>query len=858
MPRSFRFSFVAVAGFAAMAMSLPGCAPRNPHETGGFLRPVALQRACISGKVTDAVTGRGIDGAVLDVEPAVAGPQVITNRDGFYYAEFSGGRYRLRFVKKGYRATELTVLLNPGETAGRDVSLEPSAPVVIDTGKPVTSAAPGSTVTVKATVTARDGSQLKRISWKAHQAEGGVTARVTGENGPVAMVTLPDSAAYKRALLYRLLKDGRLLNRWMTVGLTPSDLREAGRVTLTASAATSSGTYADTVDIIADLRNFADVNPGLQNVPTGKPVFLHGSDQPSYAWSLAAPVGSTAVLRDATTQNPSFAPDLAGTYSVREGNKARLTIHAGHWNGADVAKETELRRRWIGINGCLCHHSDPIASKFNAWRASGHAEIFKRCVNTIFRYEERCFTCHSVGFGGQASDGGISSVPAYPAFLKDPTLWDHGKTPPFIRPKPGNYDFMLATYPDVARLADIQCENCHGPNNSPAHTTLKKTGATERISLTADVCGICHDESIEPSYRQWHESDHANYHLAIKVATVDKRGESAGDCGRCHAGQGFLAWVARDDRAAMLARPDTGTARQDLAALGLTADRVHPVTCAICHEPHNPGSTFLSATEKVPVRTVDPARLHPSEFHGDKTGREAICIICHSTSSGPHNDAAPSRISAAAPHACQSDVIFGQNAFFADVGAYKSHARIEDSCIWCHVKPVPKPSEQGFPRGGANHTFKTETGLCNRCHKEFEGDELMAATERDVENLKGAIESALFNEIRRKGGVRLDKTGGGAAEVSLRAADMRKIQLIELEGKMAAELATADRVYKVPLDRASPGEEPLFSNVNGQVIAKAAWNYFLLKNDGSKGAHNPQFVAVVVGATLARLKALRK
>jgi len=856
MLRATRISRVAVAGFAAMAMSLPGCAPTTPHETVGFLRPAALQRACISGKVTDAITGRGIDGTVLDVEPAVAGPPVSTNRDGFYYAEFAGGSYRLRFVKKGYRATELAVLLTPGDTAGRDVSLEPTAPVVIDAGKPVTGVPPGSTVTVKATVTVRDGSQLKGITWKVHQAEGGVTAVVKGESGPTVTVTLPDSAAYKRALLYRLRKDGRLLNRWMTVGLTPSDLREAGRVTLTASATTTSGTYADTIDIIADVSGFADVNPGLRNVPIGKQLFLHGMDQPSYAWSLAVPAGSTAVLRDAATQNPSFTPDIAGTYTVREANNARLTIHAGQWNGSVVARETEVRPRWIGANGCLCHYSDPIAAKFTAWRDSGHAEIFERCVTTIFRYEERCFPCHTVGFGGKGTDGGFSSVPAYPAFLKDPTLWDHGKTPPFIRPKPGNLDFMLDTYPHVARLTDVQCENCHGPNNSPAHATLKKTGSPERVSLTADVCGTCHDESIEPSYRQWHENDHANYHLAVNVATVDKRGESAGDCGRCHAGQGFLAWVARGDRAAMLARPGTGSARQELSALGLTADQVHPVTCAICHEPHNPGSTFRSATEKVPLRTVDSARLNPREFRGEKTGREAICITCHSTTNGPRNDAAPSGIGAV-PHAPQSDVMFGQNAYFTEVGGHKSHARIEDSCVWCHAKPVPKPSEGGYPRGGANHTFNTETGLCSRCHKEFEGDELMAVTERDVENLKGAVESVLFNEIRRKGGVRLDTTGGGAAVVTLRAADMVKVQLIELEGEMAAEVVTADRLYKVPLDRVSPGDAPLLSSANGQVIAKAAWNYFLLKKDGSKGAHNPQFVAEVLGATLVRLKELR-
>lgn len=855
MSSSGRFYLFAIAGIAVMLLLLPACAPTNPHETRGFFSPTALQRACVSGKVTDAVTGRGIDGALLDVEPARPGHKVATNRDGFYYAEFAGGNYRLRFVKSGYRTAELDILLIPGETSGRDISLEPSAAVVVDAGKPVANAAPGSTVELKATVTARDGSQLKRISWKAHQAEGGAAVQLAGESGPVVLVTLPDIAAYKRALLYRLRKDGRLLNRWMVMGLTPSDLREAGRVTLTASAATSSGTRSDTVDIIADLRSFADVNPGLRNVPVGKPVFLQGADQPSHAWSLAHPPGSSAVLQDAASQNPSFTPDVSGTYTVLEGNKSRLTIQAGQWNGAVVARENELRPRWIGANGCLCHFSDPIAAKFKDWRVSGHAEIFERCVNTIFRYEERCFPCHTVGFGGKASDGGISAVPAYPAFLQDASLWDHGKSPPFIRPKPGNLDFMLATYPAVARLTDVQCENCHGPNNSPAHQTLKKTGAPERVSLAADVCGICHDESIEPSYRQWHENEHSNYPLAVKVATVDKRGEAAGDCGRCHAGQGFLAWAARGDRAAMLAGSKTGNVRQELTALGLTADEVHPVTCAICHEPHNPGSTFRSETEKVPVRPVDPARLHPGEFSGEKTGREAICIACHSTAGGARNDTASPMVNFAAPHASQADVLFGQNAFFTKVGAYKSHVRIEDSCVWCHVKPVPKLSGQGYPRGGASHTFKAGSDLCSRCHKEFEGDELMAATEKDLESLKAAVENALLNEIRRKGGVGLDKAVGGE-KVYLRANILRKIRLVDREGQMAAEVVTDDRDYRVPFQHVSPGEKPLLSDLDGQIIAKAAWNYLLLKNDRSKGAHNPQFVAEVLGATLVKLKEL--
>ncbi|WP_298437615.1 hypothetical protein [Geobacter sp.] len=278
------------------------------------------------------------------------------------------------------------------------------------------------------------------------------------------------------------------------------------------------------------------------------------------------------------------------------------------------------------------------------------------------------------------------------------------------------------------------------------------------------------------------------------------------------------------------------------------------MTCAVCHDPHASGSSFRSATEKVPLRAADYAGMLPREFHNDTGGRGVVCIACHSTTFGPHKDADLPRIAAdAVPHASQSDVMFGQNAFFTEAGAYRSHARIEDSCVWCHAKPVPKPSGGGYPRGGVSHTLRTEAGLCARCHREFEGDELMAVTARDVEGLKGAIEDALAGEIGRQGGVGLAGAGTGAKD-KLPKVLSGKPRLIELEGSMAVELAAADGSHKVPLGRVKPGGAPLASTDAGQVILKAAWNYFLLKNDGSNGAHNPRFVAEVLGATLARLR----
>ena len=482
------------AGFTAMALSFSGCAARNPHDTAGIFRFLVTQRGCVAGKLTDSITGRSISGAVLKIVPAIPGARVSTDQNGFYYAELPGGKYTLSFAKPGYRPAEKSVALKPGDTAGWDAKLEPTSPVIVNAGYTVTGAAPGSTVALKAQVIIRDGSALKEIHWDAHRDDGDVTARVSDGKGREVMVTLPGISAYKASLLYHLGKDGRILERWGVMGIVPADLREAGKVTMTATATTSSGTYTDSVDIVADLDTFAVVNPGLQNVAIGKPLFLQGKFRDAYAWSLVAPSGSGAVMKDAATRNPRFTPDIPGIYKIREGNETRLTISAGLWHGAVVAKESEPRERWVGLKGCYCHSSGGISSKFVAWRDSGHSEIFTKCVNTVFRYDEKCTRCHSVGFSGKSDDGGITSAPDYPAFRRDSTLWDLGKEPPRIIPKPGNFDYIFDNYPDVARLANVQCENCHGPNNSDV---LRVGHLDLRRSLDHDFAGAVAPAQVE-------------------------------------------------------------------------------------------------------------------------------------------------------------------------------------------------------------------------------------------------------------------------------------------------------------------------------------------------------------------------
>ena len=859
MRLSLKLSACMMAGFAITAQWLTGCAPANPHDTAGFFRFLVTQRSCIAGKVTDAVTGRSIPRAKLEVAPEFPALKVTTDQAGFYYAEFPAGNYTLRFAKPGYRPAEKTVILQQGETAGWDVSLEPSAPVIVNAGETLTGAVPGSTVTLGAQVIIRDGSKLQSIRWEALRDEGGVMAATGNGKGREVKVTLPGAASYKASLLYHLGREGRLLDRWGVVGIVPADLREAGKVTMKVTAVTSSGSYTDSVDIVADLTSFADVSPGLRNVVIGKPLFIQGKSQGSYAWSLAGPSGSRAVLKDANSRNPGFIPDIPGRYSISEGGKVRLTVYAGLWNGAVVAREGGHEERWIGDKGCSCHYSGRIPSKFVAWRDSGHAEIFTRCVNTVFRFDEQCARCHSVGFGGKVADGGITTVPGYTSFLRDSAVWDLGRKPPLAIPKPTNFNYIFENYPDVARLANVQCENCHGPNNSEVHKSLTKTGAPERISLNPEVCGTCHDRSREDlSYGGWYESKHANYNLAMEAGSVEKRGESAGVCGRCHTGQGFIAWLAMEKRAAVPTVVSDGNAVYDPSSARLTLEDVVPVTCAVCHNPHASGNSFRSDREKVPVRGIDARRMLPIELSAEQSGRGSLCVVCHATVGGPRNDGATPRLSSAiTPHATQADILYGQNAFFVEPGVHKSHGRIEDICIWCHVKPVPKPSEYGYPRGGVNHTFRPDAGLCAECHKEFDKDELQAATKEDLDMLKKALEGAIKAEMVATGGIRIAGRPGAEAGATLSANDIRKVSLLEIDKEMGVEITTPGNSYKLSLAEIRSGDNPMMKSTDGQLLLKSAWNYFLVKNDGSSGVHNPRYVSEVIASTIGRLKELR-
>ena len=375
--------------------------------------------------------------------------------------------------------------------------------------------------------------------------------------------------------------------------------------------------------------------------------------------------------------------------------------------------------RPVGDQNCTgCHRVGGAApANFDTWRLTGHAEAFTQGITTNGHFGENCFACHAVGYGlngqGPGEDpGGIDDTPSYTAFMN---LLANNQASGNIA---GTWEEMLVQMPDTARLSNIQCENCHGPQDyTNAHHTPDSTpDGTPRVSLSADVCGSCHGEPARHGrYQQWQLSNHADYDLARSRGTN-------GNCARCHSGNGFVAWNKLDFD------PDQNV------TVTWDEDTVVPQTCAACHNPHDTGTTSGDAGTDARVRVnskggtcggpyCDTYEL-TAGFKATNVGKGATCMTCHNSRADvPRNDAtwaslSDSQKTGGPHHGVQADLIMGQNMYFLAPGELVpgDHKLIEDTCVTCHMNATPPPELLSYNLSGTNHTFAADPGICVKCH----------------------------------------------------------------------------------------------------------------------------------------------
>ncbi|MFH1169675.1 MAG: hypothetical protein V1691_03160 [Chloroflexota bacterium] len=651
----------------------------------------------------------------------------------------------------------------------------------------------------------------------------GTKATIDNVNSDTIKVTLGDDNAYKDQIIANL----ETQDRFVVQAINPHSLIGAQVATFKVTVTTSSGTYSDTINVTANLPYV--FSTGIDNVPTNVGVLLHGKNQASYNWSLAAPGSSKSALDSATDQNPSFIPDAVGKYTLTEKvSGATLTVYAGTWVGAISSIDADGKP--LSAACTACHNGTIAPDQFATWKETGHAAIFTKNIdNPAGHWSLSCAECHGVGYNPDATNGGWDEAIAA-------AKW----TPP-SHGEPGLWTEIVKDYPNIAKLGNIQCENCHGPNNSPAHTS----DTAARVSLSSDVCGACHGEPARHGrFQQWEESGHGNFEAAIA------EGMNA-SCTRCHSAQGFMAW---------LPELEAGNLGNLKAPITWTADTVQPQTCVVCHDPHDEGMSS-GEPNTATVRVTGDTPMLPAGFQAVGVGRGAICITCHNTRNGAHNDVASTTMDDRAPHtAAQGDVLMGQNAYFVTTGVRSPHSYLEDTCATCHMEETPPPADLSYQLGGTNHSFAASMEICGNCHGDFNGGTLQTATATKLEELKADIENAIMTEIKAQiakgNNLTLVALGDGGADVTISdASTITSLDFIESHGRQAMEIVVGGKTYDVRLaSDTKVGSGTLLSSPAGQTIAKVGWNYFLLEGDASEGVHNPSFTNEVLNASIAALK----
>jgi hypothetical protein len=443
---------------------------------------------------------------------------------------------------------------------------------------------------------------------------------------------------------------------------------------------------------------------------------------------------------------------------------AKITLVAGIWVGA-ISGLNSIDGLPDSAVCTGCHQvgglAQNTADKFPSWRATGHAQIFSQNVDAPGNSwtVTACASCHTVGYDtlASANNNGFDDAVRAANWLQ----------PPGAANVYANMFFDGTTKP-VAQLANVQCENCHGPNGSDAHMSALPNAAPSRVSIASEVCGSCHGEPLRHGrYQQWKGSLHANYGGASRgVATVANDIATTGDnransCARCHTGQGFLAWVdqstASDGTTGNMNRLLQGAANNgnggnatgtELRAMGLTAAEVHPQTCATCHDPHEQGNTSFEPNTAT-VRVTNNIGMTPGGFAAVGLGRGAVCAACHNSRNGKHDDTVlptdPSAPNAfGTPHdGPQSDVLLGQNAYFVTPNQRGGHSYITDTCANCHMVLTPPPALLSYNQTGTNHSFKADLTICTNCHGSYDGGSLQSTTTSSLTGLATSIGNAV-------------------------------------------------------------------------------------------------------------------
>jgi hypothetical protein len=445
---------------------------------------------------------------------------------------------------------------------------------------------------------------------------------------------------------------------------------------------------------------------GLRTVGKGSVVYLSAADLSggqitAVTWSLLnKPTGSTTTIDSTNVPFTTMKVDTNGQYVVR----LSITTSGGTSSVSDTI--TSAYYQGVGFMGgggasiqdpkCgLCHL--PMVQD---WVETPHAVMFQNAINGTdprqTHYSSRCVTCHTTGYDLNANNGGFDDVQAQSGWTFPSAYVDT------------NFTHLNNVSHQLAQLATIGCENCHGPGSE--HNGQL---GSNRISISMDVkvCAKCHDAPTHHMVvRQYATSSHGK-----NLVQVEYPGVNNASCAKCHNGTGFY----------LSASSQTISGAQATMSIG----------CASCHDPHSDQNPHQ-------LRKVTADSL----MNGYKIasgGLGQLCMNCHkgrrnanvytlkwASHYGPH-------------YGTQTDMFFGQNAYqFGDnsITGNSTHTQLEDACVTCHMSTAAGNMVNLLGGHTWNMSSPDSTGknivdnvaVCQSCHGPIASfDDIQAADDYD-------------------------------------------------------------------------------------------------------------------------------
>ncbi len=429
--------------------------------------------------------------------------------------------------------------------------------------------------------------------------------------------------------------------------------------------------------------------------------------------------------------------------------------------------------QYIGAQGCAGCHDNIRATELK----TPHAGAF---TNAIFvaaggQTNSSCLPCHTVGYG--LPTGFVSKT----------------KTP---------------------LLANVQCENCHGPAANHAANPDDPT-VVPQVEIAATVCGGCHTGPMQPTYEEWTTSGHAAV-VPDALQFMSSATTNISSCGRCHSGSIRLALIYGQN------------------PIALTNDLNVAITCVICHDPHSTNANPVQLYN--PIHSTNYFSLATSDVFTNKYNANTninLCGQCHNSRGAAWAD------TLYAPHrSLQYNFLLGSvgqlwNGVTDSPAAFNpgTHAGLPASaqnsfsgtfyltnqCVSCHMQSDAPPATT------QSHTFAVASdAVCLNCHSSDPG-----SSGPGISNEVTTVLVLLNNWAATQAPAALQTNGAVIWEYTMPGGLILQTNSLGY----ATGWIQLDQVnYKGP----NAAAQALIPD----NIKKARFDLYLVVNDGSLGAHN--------------------